>query len=470
MYQSRNWKTFHDFLKDYIFEVLGREWIEEQRNKPNPQRHKIVGWFEQAMHDARETAVEKNGIFAGQMTGAQRAFLNLSYNLYLIAHHSEPSQAETILHSYVRRLKSAVTGDFIGKLFETYASAAFLKAGFQIEYENESDSRKSHVEFTATYPPTGKKFSVEVKARNPTIGNDGQVDETKRLRVGQKLAKALQKTSPYARIVFIEVNVPDSVGEDYSGTWVEAALNQIKDAEAFTDSAGMPYPPAYVIVTNHAYHNNLKATDFGIQAIADGFRIPDFGPGATVNRFKEYLDNLERHKEILALFDSLKSHSHIPVTFDGEIPAFAFGDSDNSLRLKIGQPYIVPDSKGNGVQGVLENALVMESWKKAMATYKLENGTRIVVSHDLTENEWKAWREHPETFFGKLEEIHKEPKSWVEMAHFLYRSYCNTSKDKLLEFMMGHDNIEALRAMDQPELAITYCEMMGWSVWNDARK
>ncbi len=27
------WKTFHDFLREYVFMVLGKEWTEEQRNR-----------------------------------------------------------------------------------------------------------------------------------------------------------------------------------------------------------------------------------------------------------------------------------------------------------------------------------------------------------------------------------------------------------------------------------------------------
>jgi hypothetical protein len=37
-------------------------------------------------------------------------------------------------------------------------------SGFALEFEDETDSTTSHVEFVATYPKTGKKFSVEVKS------------------------------------------------------------------------------------------------------------------------------------------------------------------------------------------------------------------------------------------------------------------------------------------------------------------
>ena len=67
------------------------------------------------------------------MTGAQRAFLNLAYNIYLIARHAEPSAAKSLLATFIDKLKSERTDDFIGKLFETYAASAFLKAGYTID-------------------------------------------------------------------------------------------------------------------------------------------------------------------------------------------------------------------------------------------------------------------------------------------------------------------------------------------------
>ena len=116
--------------------------------------------------------VEVGGIISAPMTGAQRAFLNLAYNIYLIAHHAAPNEDKALLATFVSKLKSDRTDDFIGKLFETYAAAAFLKAGFTVEYKDESKGGNSKVEFVASYPRTGRKFSVEVKSRNRAASED----------------------------------------------------------------------------------------------------------------------------------------------------------------------------------------------------------------------------------------------------------------------------------------------------------
>ncbi len=164
--------------------------------------------------------------------------------------------------------------------------------------------------------------------------------------VWHKVKKALKKSAEHTRLVFVEVNVPEVVENDHRGTWMEAALDQIKEAENYVDRDGGAYPPAYVLVTNHAFHNNLEAADIGIQALSEGYRIPDFGVRAKFGGFKEYLENQRRHAEIFALFNSMKEHNQIPITFDGEIPEFAFGENTINPRLRIGYKYLVYDQNG----------------------------------------------------------------------------------------------------------------------------
>lgn len=147
-----------------------------------------------------------------------------------------------------------------------------------MNYENESDGRSSHVEFVATYPATRKKFSIEVKARNRSVVDDGPVDDIKRLRVASKLNKALAKETDHTRVVMIEINIPDVLSETSRGGWPDAALDQIRYAEK-NPPEGSPKPSAYVIVTNHAFHNNLTEIGAEAQILAAGYRIPDFGPG-----------------------------------------------------------------------------------------------------------------------------------------------------------------------------------------------
>jgi hypothetical protein len=51
---------------------------------------------------------------------------------------------------------------------------------------------------------------------------------------------------------------------------------------------------------------------------------------------------------------------------------------------------------------------------------------------------------------------------WIELAQFFYDTYKNTDRSKLLDWMKEAADIEYLKTLAQEELAITYCERLGW--------
>ena len=312
LYYSRKWRTFHDFLGDYLLGSLGSDWAKAEQAKPVEQRHRIMRWYAQAI-DAVKAIPSPSDLVSGPMTGAMQAFLNLAYNIYLIAHHGDGRE---MADRYLDRLRSARDDDFIGALFETYAAATFLKAGFSLAYEETEHRSTSCVEFVATWPKTEERFSVEVKSRNHTVSpvdEPGPVDEAKRLRVGAKLVKALRKSAAHTRVVMIEINVPDRLTkQDTLEGWPVAALAQIRGNETASQADGSLYPPAYVFVTNHSFHHDLTGAAGNVQALAAGFRIPDFGPDVRYEGYVGVVAARDRHAAMTALIASMKTHYEIP--------------------------------------------------------------------------------------------------------------------------------------------------------------
>jgi SEC-C motif len=469
VHTSKRWKTFHDFLRQYLIGQLSVDWFKAEHAKPLDQRHLIVRWHDQAIAVAQRNSTKIGEIYWGPMTGAQRAFLNLAYNIYLIAHHAEPQGAKALLATFIERLKSERSDDFVGKLFETYAAAAFLKAGFKLAYEDETDPGTSHVEFVATYPATGKKFSVEVKARNRAATEDGPVDDIRRLRVASKLNRALAKKADYTRVVMIEVNVPDVIKEQAFDGWPKAALAQIRQAEKSLAPDGSDKPSAYAIVTNHAFHNNLEAVDVGAQVLAAGCRISDFGPDAMFNSLKAVLESEQRHQEIFALADSMRNHYEIPSTFNGENPELAFQPETDAPLLRLGESYVVPTLDGEEVLGRLMDAVVDENKKTAVGVYQTDTGD-FMVTHPLTDAEFAAWKRHPETFFGEIRQHSRKAENWLELAKFFYETYQHTPRDKLLEWIKGAPDYEDLCKLSQKDLAVAYCERIALTAEAESRR
>jgi SEC-C motif len=455
---SASWKTFHDFLRHFLIEKLGKEWWKAEVAKAQDERHPIVRWYEQAIADSKKHGVKQGDVYVSPMTGAQRAFLNLAYNVYLIAHHADGAISDTVVSSYIDKLKSTRTDDFVGKLFETYAAAAFLKAGFTLEYEDEANGGSSHVEFVATYPATNKKFSVEVKTRNRSKEEEGPVDDVKRLRVGNKLNKALAKTAAYTRVVMIEINVPDIVRSRDLRGWPQAALDQVRHVERLSAPDGSQKASAYVLVTNHAFHSNLDAVDVGAQVLATGCGIPDFGPDVALPGYKAVLESRERHSEMFALLDSMKAHYEIPSTFDGENPELAFLPPSEVPRLKFGETYRIPKPDGTEVLGRLYEATVMEKDKKVFGAYETQAGEHVIATTPVSDAELAAWRRHPDTFFGEVRHVGGSAETFLDLCDFFYGSYENTPRERLLELLKGARDFAALKELPQEELAIIYCE------------
>jgi hypothetical protein len=438
--------------------------LEAEQVKPLETRHWILQWFNQANEVTRRTGTKTGNIYRARMTGAIRAFINLAYNIYLIAHHTE-KEGDALVKGYIDRLKSARPDTFAGTLFETYAAAAFLKAGFTLKFENERDGLVSHVEFVALYPKTGGRFSVGVKARQHA--SDGQeVDDIKRLRVANKLNKALGKQAAHTRVVMIEINVPEVV-TSFEG-WPAAAMEQIRYNEKADFTSGKKKPSAYVFVTNYAFHNNLTAADTGMQVLAAGFRIPDFGPDAGHASYKDVLQARARHQEMFALMNSMQTHYEIPSTFDGEMPELAFQDSEGLPRLQIGRWYLVPLPEGQEVSGHLYNATVIEEKKEVFGCYQLATGEYVNAACPISDAELSAYRHYPETFFGEVREPPRQAKMLVEFCDFFYETYKNTPREKLLEWMSAAPDIDRLRTLPQEDLAIIICERWAYAAFQPA--
>jgi hypothetical protein len=144
-----------------------------------------------------------------------------------------------------------------------------------------------------------------------------------------------------------------------------------------------------VFVTNHAFHSNLTAPDSGMQLLAAGFKIPDFGPDAQHQSYKGVLEARAHHSEMFSLVKSMQTHYEIPSTFNAEMPQLAFQDSGELPRLQFGRTYLVPTADGREVPGRLYDAVVEEDKKQVVGCYELATGVSVLAtSRSLTQ----SWR------------------------------------------------------------------------------
>lgn len=440
---SKGWKTFHDFLGDYIKMALGSEWGNTELQKPLEERHPILVWYHHLCDLQRKYIKTPGEVHVMPKTGAAAAYNHLAYDLYALDHNAE------LQEKLVGRLRDKA--NFEGARYEVFVAATLIRAGFDLAFENEDDRSTSHCEFVATSKRTGRSFSVEAKHR---AGN--------RFRLGRQLNRALAKEAKHPRVVFIDINIPDVAMTPGAPDRLQAALSDLRAFEGKTINE-KSLPNAYIFVTNTPWHHHLLEQGVRCEVLIDGFQIPDFKGDIPAPSLRAAIDARERHIEMHDLMRSIQDHSEVPSTFDGEIPEFAFGEF--MPRLLIGQRYLIPDGNGNERAGLLTSATVVEKEHKVYGALSFEDGTAEIGTWTISERELDAWRKHPDTFFGQVESRQKGIKTPLDLYDFFLGSYSDTPRDRLLELLEGAPDIDNLRSMTQPALASVFAERTTLSAW-----
>lgn len=429
------WKTFLDFLGNYIKNILGPDWGNDEIAKPLAERHPIMQWYDSVCHYSQKTILVPGKVHSAPMIGATAAYFGLAYNLYLLAHNIE-------LQSHlVNRLKNS--DQFRGAYYESLVAACFILAGFDLDMEDETDPSATHCEFSAKSKLTGNTYSVEAKSRAP---NKVHLD------VGNQLYSALCKAANHQRIVLIDINTPSEANTEEK--WLGQLVPAIKNRESTLNINGEPAPPAFVIITNHPYHYDLEGTGTRQAALAEGFKIPDFGASAQFSGLIDAFKAREKYADIFHLLDAFGNY-RVPSTFDGEIPEFAFGEIQR--RWVIGKSYDLSEYE-QGAIGVLSSGFVSEDEKFAHLVHSLQDGRNIIMKAPLSNEELSAYRQCPETFFGVHLSVQKPTKDSLDLFMFFHNSYKNTPREKMLEFLKSARDFDELSKLSNDELLLVFCD------------
>jgi hypothetical protein len=227
--------TFHEFLFSYGQSQLGTDWITN-----NIGNHPLVTHLVKGTAGIRPKGAGDGKFVPATMNGDLFAFLSFAYDLFTLADNAE------VQKSLFERLR--MSDQYQGARYEMFGAASLLRAGFKIAFEDESDSRISHCEFTATSKQTGRSFSVEAKSRHrkSPYADDKTFPQSGMYRLIQR---ALAKNANHERIIFADVNLPSDDKPVFQQNWhqeVAATLNQLEQNQRPND----PWPQAIIFFTN----------------------------------------------------------------------------------------------------------------------------------------------------------------------------------------------------------------------------
>lgn len=439
------WPTFHDFLYSYIFDVLGRDWFDTQAQLEQGERHPIMEWHEKLLAVSKAANLAPGETRQTPMTGAISAFLTLAYDLYTLEHNNDQTRIPELRKSLIGRLKNR--DQFIGVRYEIRVAAMLLRAGFELEWEDETDRRSTHVEYTAIYPGTGKVFGVECKIRNRDVAKNSNQHLVK---FAGLVSDALTKETPHDRLIFADLNtqaypyVPGGPND-----WRTISINALRKFEGQPKAASLP--PAVVFITNYPDHHHLDSEVPDAGATVEGFKIDDYRTGRLVT-LPQKIEMRARNPEIEALLASIQEHIDVPSTFEGEIAGLP------SNRLLIGHRYQMDD----GAVGILEDACVNDANGEVALIIDRDEGGRAIYTNQLSPEEFAAWKRYPETFFGQIRQRPGPVNDPIELYDRLKATFVHTSKEKLLQFMGKQGARYA--TLSQPELLDIYVQGMVSSV------
>jgi hypothetical protein len=299
LHYSKNWRTFPDVLFDYVRIVLGREWGKAEIQTPEGDRHEIVRWYSHVCKYQKLQSPGPEGIYAMTPDGIAKAYLLLAYDLYVLRHHQK------LQEMVVGRLKDA--DQFQGARYELFVAATLIRAGCDLQFEDESDPTRKHPELLATDRVTGEAFDVEAKSRHRqgVLGRPGKREEAEALKLGLRrlLNRASEKCGDCPLAIFVDLNLPPERICPSHEEWLPEIRTEIE--RLARDARGL-WPFALAVVTNYPHHygQSGQADPVGMTYILE--------PGGTVRNSLQHPDIVNRIER------SLRQYGTIPNYFPDE--------------------------------------------------------------------------------------------------------------------------------------------------------
>lgn len=190
---------------------------------------------------------EQNFDPAAPQIGAGAAWFRFAYDLYTI---QDNAKFESVLK---KRLLEPVT--FQSARLELRVAALSVAAGFELQFENESDNSTTHPEFVGTDKFSKVRIAVEVKSRrrNGAYGFTGGKDIKPGtvVDIRQLILDSYMKKTNLPFYVFVDVNLPAGDKETYS-RWQGEIEQTMADLEK--EGYAAPAPANMIFFINDPSH------------------------------------------------------------------------------------------------------------------------------------------------------------------------------------------------------------------------
>lgn len=245
VYFLENCKTVPDFLSDYVKIQFGKKWWLEEVKKPESERHPIIQMAFDVYESQKNLLYENGELLAVPATGPNMAHLTFAYDLFVLRDNA------SFQKKLLKRLR--FKDQFYGARYEMFVAASFVKGGFEVFYEDESDPSKKHPEFFAKHKVTGELIAVEAKKRHrKKLGNEDNI----KLEIDHLVKKALDKEADKPLAIFIDMGLPPIEGNPFDKPWAMELMQLFQNDFMKTDDGKERFNLA--VFTNYPteYHHD----------------------------------------------------------------------------------------------------------------------------------------------------------------------------------------------------------------------
>jgi hypothetical protein len=448
IHYSSSWKTFPDFLFDFIILKLGSDWGNAELKKPIENRHPIMQWYDNVCRYQRQNIKQPGQVSTMNMNGVMYCYLGLSYSLYLLNHNVE------LQDIYIKRLKDV--NNFQGTYYELLVANCLIRSGFKLELEDESDESSKHCEFSATSIATDKKYWVEAKSRAVAgvLGknySNGTKSKDPTGKLTDHLRDAFQKPAEDERLIFVDLNSPPEGAPKPS--WVERAGKILDKKEKDLKKN----EHAYVFVTNMCFHLGLDSEKDMRTLLAHGLGIPDFGKVGKY-RLTEIYRQRKKHVDAHTIAESFLTYGNLPSTLDGKMPSETFADQPRDI--KIGETYFFNDIGESGLVAKVTTATVNEAEKKMyIGTDKGQ-----ILTMPMSEDQLIDYRKHKDYYFGTKLHQGKKTEDLYEFFEEMIKIHLEHPPESIRSKIKGFPDHERLLTLGHEDLVLEYCERLTASI------
>ena len=299
---SSGWINFPNFLHDYVIEKFGKRWFNQEFSISTDEQHPIARLFSMFSRKVNNSLhVSNQNRIISVRKGIVLWLMDFAYNLFWVDNN------HGLQKQLIARLK--FKDQFWGAAHELFVAAAFLRAGFSLEFEDEADRSKKHPEFTATHAKTGDVVTVEAKVMHRKQIREFRFDDwkVKGFRPGRLVNDAIKKAGQHPHIIVLDMNLPPAISSADQIRFNDAASGFLKNQKEKSYCESKSWNAIYVV--NRPFLFSEKAgsecvySTVALWNARSAVKHPSIVTGASINQvfnsMDRFVEEIERVTRVL---------------------------------------------------------------------------------------------------------------------------------------------------------------------------